>query len=220
MNKKAYFNEMANGSSLTWPTKQDQVDKRDMTHEQHVLLMTYASEMFSWYAGDIESDTYFCPERHGTYFGSFYMKDMPAMGNPDYSISTSITGDSGKEFLNILTEEQKKLITDLVDIQRDELLEIVETRRTVAKQLREFMDGKDVDQEEILKLSRKYGELDGAIVHSYATHFSKVYNSLTDEQKEELLKLRNLDDYQVEGAFLYSEPIDMPEIMNTDFLFE
>lgn len=82
------------------------------------------------------------------------------------------------------------------------------------------MDGKDVDQEEILKLSRKYGELDGAIVHSYATHFSKVYNSLTDEQKEELLKLRNLDDYQVEGAFLYSEPIDMPEIMNTDFLFE
>ncbi|WBW96340.1 Spy/CpxP family protein refolding chaperone [Oceanirhabdus sp. W0125-5] len=218
--QRAYLDEMAAGSSLTWPKKEDQIDKKDLTHEQHVLLMTYASEMFSWYAGDVDSDTYFCPERHGTYFGSFYMKDMPAMGNPDYTISTSITGDSGKEFLNILTDEQKKLITDLVDIQRDDLLEIVETRREIASQLREFINGTDVDQETILQLSRKYGELDGAIVHSYATHFSKVYETLTEEQKEQLVNLRNLDDYQVKGAFLYSEPIDMPDIIDTDYLFE
>ncbi|PAB58350.1 Spy/CpxP family protein refolding chaperone [Anaeromicrobium sediminis] len=218
--QRTYLDKMAEGSSLTWPTKQDQIDKREMTHEQHVLVMTYASEMFSWYAGDVESDTYFCPERHGTYFGSFYMKDIPAMGNPDYSIGTNITGDSGKDFLNILTEEQKKLITDLVDIQRDELLEIVETRRTIAKQLREFMKGNDVDEETVIQLSRKYGELDGEIVHSYATHFSKVYKTLTEKQKEQLIKLRNLDDYQVEGAFLYSEPIEMPNIIDTDFLFK
>jgi hypothetical protein len=63
--------------------------------------MTYASELFSWYKGSLDADVYFCPERHGTYFGGFYMKDYPAMNNPDYFISTSITGDSGKEFLNI-----------------------------------------------------------------------------------------------------------------------
>ncbi|WP_432665779.1 hypothetical protein R9X47_05745 [Wukongibacter baidiensis] len=216
----AYLDEMANGSSSTWPTKEDQVDKKDMSHEQHVLVMTYASELFSWYAGDIESDTYFCPERHGTYFGAFYMKDMPAMGNPDYTIGTNVTGDSGKEFLNILTEEQKKLIIDLVDIQKDDLLEIVEKRRAISKELREFMNGKDVDEDTVLELSREYGELDGKIVYSYATHFSKVYETLTDNQKEQLVKLRNLDDYQVEGAFLYSEPIEMPNIMDTDFLFE
>lgn len=218
--QRAYLDEMAEGSSLTWPSVEDQLDKRGMTHEQHVLVMTYASELFSWYAGDIESDTYFCPERHGTYFGSFYMKDMPAMGNPDYNISTAITGDSGKEFLNILTDEQKELITELIDIQRDELLEIVETRRTISKQLREFMEGKNVDEEIILQLSRKYGELDGEIVHSYATHFSEVYKTLTEEQMEQLITLRNLEGYQVEGAFLYSEPIEMPDIINTDFLFE
>lgn len=218
--QKAYLDKMAEGSSKTWPTKEDQVDKRSMTHEQHVLVMTYASEMFSWYAGDIESDTYFCPERHGTYFGAFYMKDIPAMGNPDYSIGTNITGDSGKEFLNILTVEQRKLITDLVDIQRDELLEIVETRKAIAKELREFMKGKVVDEETVLELSRKYGELDGEIVHSYATHFNKVYETLTAEQKEQLTKLRNLDGYEVKGAFLYSEPIEIPGIIDTDFLFE
>ena len=52
-----------------------------------------------WYAGNVEADVYFCPERHATYFGSFYMKDIPAMGNPNFSISTSLTGDSGEAFL-------------------------------------------------------------------------------------------------------------------------
>ena len=27
-----------------------------------VSVMTYASEMFSWYAGSVDADTYFCPE--------------------------------------------------------------------------------------------------------------------------------------------------------------
>lgn len=48
------------------------------------IHLTYASEFFSWYSGSVEADTYFCPERHGTYFGGFYMKDMPAMGKRDY----------------------------------------------------------------------------------------------------------------------------------------
>ena len=218
--QRAYLDDMASGSSLTWPILDDQLDKRGMGHDEHVAMMTYASEMFSWYAGDIESDTYFCPERQGTYFGSFYMKDMPAMGNPDYSISTSITGDSGEAFLNALTEEQRQLIEDLVDLQRDELLEIVETRRVIAAELREFMNSNDVDEEKVMELSRTYGELDGEIVYYYATHFAEVFESLTDEQMELFMELRNLDGYTVNGAFLYSEPIAMPEIGDIDFLFE
>ena len=41
--------------------------------------MTYAGDIYSWYAGSVEADVYFCPERHGTYFGSFYLKDTPVM---------------------------------------------------------------------------------------------------------------------------------------------
>ena len=69
----------------------------------HVAVMTYASEMFAWYAGSLEADTYFCPERHGMYFGGFGMKTAPAMGKKNYSISTSLTGDSGEAFLATLT---------------------------------------------------------------------------------------------------------------------
>ena len=29
----------------------------------------------------VDADVYFCPERHGTYYGSFYMKDAPAVGH-------------------------------------------------------------------------------------------------------------------------------------------
>ena len=70
-----------------------------VSHGVHVAVMTYASEFFSWYAGSVEADTYFCPEGHGTYFGSFFMKDAPAMHQQNYSISTALTGDSGEEFL-------------------------------------------------------------------------------------------------------------------------
>ena len=42
--------------------------------------MTYAGDLFSWYAGSLEADVYFCPERQGTYYGGFYIKDAPAIG--------------------------------------------------------------------------------------------------------------------------------------------
>jgi len=51
-------------------------------------MMTYVSEMFSWYAGSLEADTYFCPERHGMYFGGFGMKTAQAMRKQNYSSST------------------------------------------------------------------------------------------------------------------------------------
>ena len=137
--QKAYLAKMVFNNSATWPELQDQIDKRSLSHTAHVAVMTYASEMFSWYAGNVEADVYFCPERHATYFGSFYMKDIPAMGNANYSISTSLTGDSGEAFLAALTESQRRLVTSLVDQQRADLDEIVKTRRAIATELRRFM---------------------------------------------------------------------------------
>ena len=57
--------------------------------------MTYASDMFSWYAGSLDADVYFCPERHGTYYGGFYIKDAPAVGHEGYSISEQLTATAG-----------------------------------------------------------------------------------------------------------------------------
>jgi len=54
----------------------------------------------------------------------------------------------------------------------------------------------------------------------YATRFARVAKTLTTDQKQTLLKLRNLDSkYVCKGAYLYSQAIPMPEIPNTDFLF-
>ena len=217
--QRAYLDKMAAGNSLSWLDLPDQVDKQSFSHEEHVAVMTYASEMFSWYAGSVEADTYFCPERHGMYFGAFYMKDIPAMGNPDYSISTQITGDSGEAFLKILTDSQRELITSLVNIQREALKEIVSTRRAICEKLRQFMQQESVDEDAVLALSKKYGELDGEISYYYAMHFADVYKTLSNAQKKQLMALRNLKDFSCNGAFLYSRNIAMPEIMNTDFLF-
>lgn len=218
--QKEYLGKMVFNDSSTWPELEDQVDKRSMSHAAHVAVMTYASEMFSWYAGSVEADVYFCPERHATYFGSFFMKDIPAMGDDNYTISTSLTGDSGEAFLKLLTDGQRKVVTGLVDQQRADLNEIVKIRRAIAILLRGFQASEKVDEEKVIALSRRYGELDGEISYFYAKAFAEVVGSLSADQKETLMKLRNLDpQYTPKGAFLYSEPIDMPKIPDTDFLF-
>ena len=129
--QKAEFAKLKFGDSRTWPdvAEADAFDKRTVSHPVHVAMMTYASEFFSWYAGSVESDTYFCPEGHGTYFGSFYMKDAPAVHQKNYSISTALTGDSGEAFLAALNPTQREQITSLVDLQRQDLQDIVTTRR-------------------------------------------------------------------------------------------
>jgi hypothetical protein len=198
----------------------EQIDKRGFTHEEHVALMTYASEFFSWYAGSTEADTYFCPERHGTYFGSFYMKDAPAMGKRGYSISTALTGDKGEAFLGVLTPQQRPLITSLVGLQRADLADIVKTRRAISIGLRQFMKCDSADRQGVLALARRYGELDGNISWCYATRFAQIHRTLTTSQKEELLRLRDLDNYACHGGYLYSEPIPKPDFPNTDFLFK
>ena len=217
--QKASLAKMKFGDSSTWPEIPEPFDKRSLSHDVHVAVMTYGSEMFSWYAGSLDADVYFCPERHGTYFGSFYMKDAPAMGKRNYSISTALTGDSGEAFLATLTAPQRELITSLPEIQRKNLVEIVQTRRAIAVELRKFMKQDSADKALVLKLSHRYGELDGEMSYYYATRFAAVNKTLTAEQKAKLMKLRNLDDFPCTGAYVYSERIDIPEISNTDFLF-
>ena len=217
--QKAALAKLKFGDSRTWPDLPEQLDKQSMPHTVNVAVMTYASEMFAWYAGSIEADTYFCPERHGMYFGGFGMKTAPAMGKQDYSISTALTGDSGEAFLAVLTEPQRKFITELPDLQRVDLAEIVKTRRSIATELRRFQKGETADQAKVVALSKRYGELDGELAYLYATAFARVGQSLTAQQKEKLAKLRPINPADPRGPFLYSDPIDLPKIAATDFLF-
>jgi len=217
--QKAMLAELKFGDSRTWPELPEQLEKRTMSHEVDVAMMTYASEMFAWYAGSLEADTYFCPERHGMYFGGFGMKTAPAMGKQNYSISTSLTGDSGQAFLAMLTDAQRKHITDLVELQRQDLAEIVKTRRAIAAELRHFQQSDATDKDKVLALSRRYGELDGEMSYYYATAFAQVGKTLTAQQKDQLAKLRTTDPADAKGPFLYSTPISNPSIPDTDFLF-
>ncbi|MBF0121324.1 MAG: hypothetical protein HQK79_21020 [Desulfobacterales bacterium] len=219
--QKAYLAQMEFNDSSTWPSvSEDESLKKGLTNVQHVALMTYASELFSWYKGSIDADTYFCPERHGTYFGGFYMKDYPAMGNPDYFISTSLTGDSGQSFLDTLTETQRERITSIISLQSADLKEIAEIREEVAVSLRKFMQGESVDRASVVTLIKRYGELDGEMSYYYASRFAEVYNTLTSEQKEKLIEIRNQNVFPETGTgYLYSTSIKLPSVINCDYLF-
>jgi len=223
--QKAYLAKMKFGDFDSWPA----LDERDKLKEDgrgkpqlfSVLYMTYASEFFSWSDGNVEADAYFCPERHGTYCGGFYMKDMPAMGKRDYDISTSRTGDSGSEFLNALNNTQRAYVTAIPDQQRKALKEMVEVRRAISQELRKFLTGGKPDKTKVLALGKRYGELDGEVSWLYATAFAKINRTLTDPQRAELMKLRNLPSYQSAPAYIYSRPLqELPKPPETDMFFQ
>ncbi|QTA90650.1 SMP-30/gluconolactonase/LRE family protein [Desulfonema magnum] len=224
-------------ASEDWPeASRNKVKLEGLTvSDGAVLVSTYATQLFSWYLGSVVGDTYFCPERHGTYFGSFYMKDIPPLtATEPVTIDSNLTADMGQAFLDALNDTQEALVTDLVDIQETDLNNIVSKRQEISEKLRLFMDAASVDKDEVTALVRQYGEYEGAMMYHYATHFATVGNTLTDAQATALMKLRTdyyeeFPDYQADsnaydcsGAWLYASKVDMPDIEsigNTDLLF-
>jgi phosphatidylethanolamine-binding protein (PEBP) family uncharacterized protein len=201
-------------------------------HGAHgVALRTYAGEMFAWYAGDVASDVYFCPERQGTYFGSFFMKDVKAMHNPAYTIDSNMTADMGYAFLSTLDPTQRALVEGIVAEQRADLAALVTKREAIATALRAFRAaGGSVDEAAVIELSRQYGELDGEISWLYATRFSAVGRSLGVDQVAALTALRKTATAEADGSadydltcgdgYLYSAPLSAPPVvMGTDFMF-
>jgi hypothetical protein len=227
------LNEMKIGGFESWTPMQDfedtdKFDKRQFdNNEQFTLMMTYISEMFAWFAGNIESDTYFCPERQANYFGSFYVKDAPAINNPGYVIDESKTARGGELFAEILTEEQYEKLWSLVKIQSNDLHNIAETRENIATELRKYLkdgydDMYDIDVDFIVEESEMYGKYDGSISYYYTMIFTDIKNELTSEQLDQMYILRDLDEqYECpdDKIYKYSTKMDMPTIEDTDFLF-
>jgi hypothetical protein len=216
--QKAALAKLKFGDSSTWRELPDQYDKRSMTHEEDVLFSTYASEFFSWYAGSETADVYFCPERHGTYFGGFYMKDYPAMGNRDYFIPTALTGDSGQSFLDLLTRDQAERIISIMTPLAPILQEIIGIRRSISKEFRKYLAGGAADEALVMKLSKDYGKLDGQLSFLMADRFASVGKTLTDEQRAALVKLRNQDVFP-DGYYIYADIVKEPLELESASLF-
>jgi hypothetical protein len=248
--QKAYLDAMKGKGWTSWPDITDDQVKSKMQglpQGTSVAVMTYAGDLFSWYAGSLEADVYFCPERHGTYYGSFYMKDAPAVGHEGYSIDEQLTATAGAALSDAskgyVTQAQATLMSSLVDTQRNYLYagatSIVSVRTQIATLLRSLLTSTASSaavESQVLALSETYGDLDGENNYHYATVFTQVYNSLTAEQKTRLADLRESIlsgtytdgthyDYTVAVApYLYSSVITdlsvlTPYIGDTDYLF-
>jgi len=217
--QKAYLAKMDFGNYNTWPNVAENQDiKKGITNSQYIAIMTYASELFSWYKGSLVADVYFCPERHGTYFGGFYMKDYPAMNNPTYFIDTATTGDKGQAFLDLLDATQRSKVMGIIPEQSSALKEIAEIRTKVSTELRKAISGSTVNKSLVYTLIQRYGILDGRLSALYAKTFAEVNKTLTTEQKLALVKLRDLSVVPT-GAYKWSTAIVMPTLPNNDYLF-
>lgn len=198
--QKAYFAAMKGKGWSSWPDITDaQISAKmsGLAQGSKVAVMTFASDIYSWYAGSLDADVYFCPERHGTYYGGFYIKDAPAVGHEGYSIDEQMTATAGAALIDVskgyVTQSQATLMYGLVATQKDNLNSIVSTRTQIATLLRSLLTSPgsaETVKTQVLALSATYGELDGANNYYYATTFSQVYKTLTAEQKSKLTALR------------------------------
>ncbi len=249
--QKASLAAMKGKGWSSWPDiTSDQIKTKmsGLSQGTGVAVMTYAGDLFSWYAGSVAADVYFCPERHGTYFGSFYIKDAPAIGHEGYSISEQLTATAGAALCDsakgYVTTAQAALVSGLVDTQRNNLYaasptSIVQVRTEIATLLRGLLSStatSDNVRAQVLLLSSAYGELDGEDNYHYATVFNQVYRSLTTDQKAKLAALRKsimsgtyadgtpFDFSSCTTPFLYSAVISDESVLtsyvgDTDYLF-
>ena len=248
--QKAYLDAMKGKGWSSWPDITDaQIAgrMRGLPQGTAVAVMTYAGDLFSWYAGSVEADVYFCPERQGTYYGSFYMKDAPAMGHEGYGISEQLTATAGSALCDsaqgYVTSDQAATVSSLVDTQRNNLYagttNIVQTRTQIATLLRGLLTSTAANasvEAQVLELSGIYGELDGESNYNYATVFAQVFDTLTSDQKARLAALREsimsgtysdgtpFDYSDCTTYFLYSSVITDarvldPYLADTDYLF-
>jgi len=205
-NQKEKLEQLQYDHSQTWKPIPEAIDKKQLSHREHVALMTYASELFSWYKGSLDADIYFCPERHGTCFGGFYLKDFPAMANHGYNISTSLTGDAGKQFISLLNPAQKKQLLDLPMKQQPMLNQLIKDRTTICIELRKCMRGELINEPIFNQAIQSYGQQDGLITSLYAEAFAGLSATLTDEQRLQMKRIRN-QDLLPEGLYVFADKI-------------
>lgn len=249
--QNAYLAAMKGKGWTSWPDiTDDQIKSKisSLPRGSAVAVTTYASDLYSWYAGSIEADVYFCPERQGTYYGGFYIKDAPAIGHEGYGINEQLTATAGAALCDsskgYVTQDQAAVISSLIDLQRNNLYastasSIVLMRTQIATLLRGLListASSDSVRSQVLALSGTYGDLDGENNYHYATVFAQVYKTLSANQKTKLADLRNsiMSGTYADGThfdfsvcttpFLYSAVISdlgllAPYTANTDYLF-
>lgn len=223
--QKAYLEAMKGKGWSSWPDISDaQINSKTSSLAQgsKVAVMTYASDIYSWYAGSLEADIYFCPERHGTYYGGFYIKDAPAVGHEGYSIDEQMTATAGAALIDTskgyVNQAQATTMYSLVATQKDNLNSIVSTRTQIATLLRTLLGASasaDSIRTQVLALSGTYGELDGANNYEYVTTFVQVYKTLSTEQKTKLAALRTS---MMSGKYADGTAFDF-SVASTPFLY-
>jgi hypothetical protein len=163
---ESMLSDAGNRSALCAP-----VDLSDLTMEERMLVMSYAAEMMGWYMGQ---------NAEGNADVQVPDRPQPPEGN-----MTCARGP-GAMFLNVLTDEQKALLSDLVSSQAAYVEEMSSIRENVTAQLSLAMSGSEIDQQTVLDLMNRYGELEGTILYNYAATFAEINSTLTAEQRQML----------------------------------
>ncbi|CAM9309320.1 unnamed protein product, partial [Heterosigma akashiwo] len=210
--QRAHLDEL--GCMTEWPDHTD-LELFDKSHGNFIktLYTTFAGQLLSWYKGSQEADAYFAPERVANYFGLFYLKDISSIMTHNVTIDADATKDLGEQMLETLTSAQQEKISGIVDAQRADYGDYYVARLDLTAELRAALNGhRAPDEAKVMALSAEVGRLDARVAHLYAITFAELYHNMTAKQLEDMVKLRNLEEYPCSGTFYYSWNQQEPEV--------
>ena len=123
---------------------------------------------------------------------SLYADDMQSAMGKKGGPSADHVGKMGNMLQSMnLSDEQKTQVKSIIDESRDSMQSMREHIQETSKALRSIMKQPEVDLDQVKSLADKQGAMMSEMLVTQASLKNKIYNILTPEQQQQLLKIKD-----------------------------
>lgn len=188
---------------------------------------TIAFDGLAFLTGNLGADSFFSPGKVADFWGFQFLRDNDPSGmghNTDFLTRASLN------MLYVLTHEQRLELIALAEAQVDDINQYAYNRLVLMDAFRRLLEGDlppgttQLDEAAVISYSAQLYQLDGAISYDRAQLMGTMVAALEADQRAYLDTMAGHGMLEGDlsyptGASLYSEPIPMPDISSSDFLF-
>ena len=173
----------------------DQGYSIEQATSDNAQLNTISFAALSFMSSGLCEISFLPPGKHASYFGFQYMRDVKggAAGH-----GQNFVPRTANIMLSILSNRQQQLLIDLARQQKEKIKEFALMRFPLLISIEKYADGTlpagttQLSQDRIVRHSGELYALDGELSYERAAGFGKVLRTLTQSQKSELARYKEL----------------------------
>ncbi|MCL9776080.1 hypothetical protein [Vibrio methylphosphonaticus] len=176
--RHAHLNGKGQELALGHPKPKIKLNKDDKKE-----LTNLAARLLSWSTGNEAFNDFEVVGKPSQHFGFVSLRISSNHGIK--------RGQVSKEVMSLLTEDQRKILKDAAQSNIAEFNHFLEQRGSLMRTLEVAQKGQAIESENVIRYGRDVGELEANMTWQQAMAMLTVRSSLTDEQSQSLLRIRN-----------------------------